>query len=181
MLSVADLNRSYRDGNGMFMLASMDEQDFPPQLDLVLRPHRSLSPLGFWVLMAALAGFSFVGGIVFLIAGAWPVIGFLGVDVLLVYIAFKASYAGGRAYERVRLLPEALTVERVDPYGRRQAYSLPPHWLRVEIDDVEQEGGLRLASHGRSLTIGAFLPPEEREEVAAVIRAALAELRRPAR
>src|SRR5690606_21323503 len=124
------------------------EQSDTTYLDLVLRPHRSLSPLGFWVLMAVLAGFSFAGGIVFLIAGAWPVIGFLGVDVLLVYIAFKASYAGGRAYERVRLSPEALTVERVDPYGRRQAFSLPPHWLRVESDESEPKGGLRLASHG---------------------------------
>ena len=160
---------------------SEPEAPVPGQLDLVLRPHRSLSPVGFWVLMAVLAGFSFVGGVVFLLAGAWPVIGFLGIDVVLVYIAFKASYAGGRAYERVRLSPDALTVERVDPYGRREAFSLQPHWLRVEIDDVAQKGGLRLASHGHSLTIGAFLPPEERAEVADVIRAALAELRRPAR
>jgi uncharacterized membrane protein len=144
------------------------------QLDLVLRPHRSLSPLGFWIIMAVLAAFSFVGGIVFWLAGAWPVIGFLGIDVVLVYIAFKASYAGGRAYERVRLSPDLLTVERVDAYGRREAFSLPPHWLRVELEDSVQRSELRLASHGRSLTIGAFLPPEERAEVADVIRAALA-------
>jgi len=149
------------------------------RLDLVLRPHRSLSPLGFWVLMTVLAGFSFIGGIVFLLAGAWPVMGFLGVDVLLVYIAFRASYARGRAYERVRLSSDQLTVERVDPYGRREAFALQPHWLRVEHDASDERGELRLASHGHSLAIGGFLPPEERAEVAGVIRAAIAELRRP--
>jgi uncharacterized membrane protein len=149
----------------------------PLLLDLVLRPQRSLSPAGFWVIMALLAAFSFVGGIVFWLAGAWPVIGFLGVDVLLVYIAFKASYAGGRAYERVRLSRDSLTVERVDPWGRRKAFELPPHWLRVDLD--ADEGRLSLTSHGRSLTIAAFLPPEERAQVADAIRTALVRLRDP--
>ena len=99
------------------------DRDSTPFLDLILRPHRSLSPAGFWALMALLAAFSFAGGIVFWLAGAWPVIGFIGIDLLLVYIAFKASYAGGRAYERVRLSADRLTVERVDPWGRRKSSS----------------------------------------------------------
>jgi uncharacterized membrane protein len=148
-----------------------------PVLDLELRPHRSLSPAGFWILMAVLAAFSFIGGIVFWLAGAWPVIGFLGVDVLLVYIAFKASYAGGRAYERVRLSPDTLTVERVDPWGRRKDFAMQPFWLRVDLDP--ENNRLSLTSHGDSLTIAAFLPPEERVEVAAAIRAALGRLRDP--
>ncbi len=127
--------------------------------------------------MAVVAGFSFIGGIVFWLVGAWPVIGFLGIDVLLVYIAFKASYAGGRAYERVRLSPEALTVERVDPWGRRKNFALQPFWLRVDLD--AEQSRLCLTSHGHSLTIAAFLPPEERAEVAEVIRAALARLHEP--
>jgi uncharacterized membrane protein len=149
----------------------------PQLLDLVLQPHRSLPPLGFWIIMGLLSALSFIGGIVFWLAGAWPVIGFLGVDVLLVYIAFKVSYAGMRAYERVRLSSDALIVERVHTSGRREELSLQPYWLRVELD--EEENRLRLASHGRSLTIAAFLPPEERAQVADVIRAALARLRDP--
>ena len=159
------------------MLAAVAEPESTPLLDLVLRPHRSLSPAGFWALMALLAAFSFVGGIVFWLAGAWPVIGFLGVDLLLVYIAFKASYAGGRAYERVRLSPERLTVERVDPWGRRTRFELQPHWLQVNLDTNEEQ--LSLASHGRALTIAAFLPPDERAQVADEIRRALARLRDP--
>ena len=61
-------------------------------------------------------------------------IGFIGIDLLLVYVAFKASYAGGRAYERVRLSADRLTVERVDPWGRRKSFELQSHWLRVSLD-----------------------------------------------
>ena len=55
----------------------------------MLTPHRSLSPTGFLIFMAVLGGISFVTGMVFLLAGAWPVFGFLGLDVLLVYWAFR--------------------------------------------------------------------------------------------
>jgi uncharacterized membrane protein len=156
-------------------------RDRPALLDLVLRPHRSLSPAGFWAIMAGVAGFSFVAGIVFWSMGAWPVAGFLGADVVLVYIAFKASYAGGRAYEHVRLSPESLTVERMSAAGRHEAFTLQPHWLRVELSkDPSRPDSLRLSSHGRSLAIGAFLSPDERAELAQVLDAALGRLRQPA-
>jgi uncharacterized membrane protein len=146
-------------------------------LDLVLRPHRSLTPTGFRALMAILATAGALCGLLFWLLGAWPVLGFLGVDLVLVYLAFKASYAGGRAYERVRLSSAALTVERVDRWGRRREVALQPHWLRVDIDAAESR--LRLTSRGRSVAIAAFLPPDELNDVADTIRAALARLRDP--
>ena len=90
-----------------------------PELDLLLRPHRSLSPTGFWVIMAFLAVWSFAGGIVFLSVGAWPVIGFVGIDVALVWFAFKASY-GDRRFERVRLAGSTLTIDGIDRRGRQE-------------------------------------------------------------
>ena len=50
----------------------------------VLTPHRSLSPTGFLIFMLVLGGLSFISGRVFLMAGAWPIFGFFGLDVLLV-------------------------------------------------------------------------------------------------
>ena len=64
----------------------------PTIFSAVITPHRSLGGPGFWLLMAAVAGLSFVAGIVFLLLGAWPVFGFLGLDVLLVFWAFRANY-----------------------------------------------------------------------------------------
>lgn len=144
-------------------------------LDLVLRPHRSLTRGGFRVLMGGLLVFGVVSGLVFWVVGAWPVLGFVGLDVLLVYLAFRLSYAAGRAYERVRLSREVLTVEHVDHWGHRRETALPPYWLRVEID--ETPSGVRLTSRGRSVAIAAFLPPDELNDVAETIRAALARLR----
>jgi uncharacterized membrane protein len=149
----------------------------PLLLDLVLRPHRSLTPRGFRVLMTVLLGFGMIGGAVFLLLGAWPVLGFLGLDVVLVYLAFRASYAGGRVYERIRLSPAALIVDRVDRRGRHRRFELQPQWLRVEVDGAASR--LTLSSHGRSLAVAAFLPRDELDEVAEAIRLALARLRDP--
>jgi uncharacterized membrane protein len=150
--------------------------------DAVLRPHRSLSKLGFLIFMAALATISFAAGILFLLQGAWPVFGFFGLEVGLVYIAFKLNYRSGRLTETVQLDAKELLVRRVDPAGRAASWTFQPNWLRVSIDNPpEHESQLVLTSHGRSLTIGSFLTPEERLEVAQGLRAALARWREPSR
>ncbi len=149
-------------------------------LDLLLVPHRSLSPLGFRTLMLVLGFFSLALGSVFLSLGAWPIVGFLGLDVGLVYLAFRANYASARAYERLRLTEDALIVERGLPSGRADSYSLQPYWLRVELEaPLGRTTRLKLTTHGRSLVIGAFLSPEERNEVARRLSAALAHWRNP--
>lgn len=143
--------------------------------DAILHPHRSLSPLGFVVLMAFVCLVSFTAGIAFLLAGAWPVFGFFGLDVLLIYIAFRLSYRSGRLYETLRLTRDSLTVQRFFPSGEVKSWTFQPYWLRVEMDDPPRtDSRLRLATHGRSLVIGSFLTPSERLEVAQALKAALA-------
>ena len=154
--------------------------DPAPIFAATLEPHRSLSPRGFVVLMSAIAAVAFGAGLVFALVGAWPVFGFLGLDVLLIYVAFKASYRSGRMHETLRLTENALTVERVGPGRRRQSWRFQPYWLRVEMDDPpEHESQLTLASHGRRLVVGAFLAPKERLELAQALSDALARLRQP--
>lgn len=149
------------------------------EFDLVLRPHRSLSPAGFWVIMIILAVWSFAGGIVFWVVGAWPVIGFVGLDFLLVWWAFKASYGDGRTRERLRHAGGILTLERMDKRGAVECHSVPTHWMRVTLEPG-RAGSKRLVltSHGRSLVIGAFLPPDERIVLAGLISEALQRARR---
>ena len=95
-------------------------------LDVVLTPHRSLGPRGFLIVMALLAGVSFISGIVFVSIGAWPVFGFFGLDVALVYLAFRVNYRDGRAFEALTLTEEAFTIRRVSAKGREQRISLEP-------------------------------------------------------
>lgn len=149
-----------------------------PLLDLTLRPHRSLSPRGFWWLMALLCGVSFTAGIVFYSVGAWPVIGFLGVDVALVWVAFKASYATGRRYERIVLREDTLEIERVDPWGKVTRETWQPYWLRVDLAARPgHPAAVRLRSHGKVTWLGGFLPIDEREPVAQIIADALKRVR----
>lgn len=149
-----------------------------PLFNAVLHPHRSLSPTGFVVLMVAVSVVSFGAGIAFVLRGAWPVFGFFGLDVLLIYVAFRVNYRWGRMYETLLLTEDTLTVERVLPDGKTRRWRFQPYWLRISIDDPPRhDSGLILSSHGKSLVIGAFLTLEERLEVAAALAEALAKLR----
>lgn len=152
--------------------------DDPPLFNAVLTPHRSLSPTGFWLLMGGVALVSFTAGLVFLLKGAWPVFGFFGVDVALVYFAFRASYRSGHLYETVRLTRGELSIQRVLPSGQTRSWTFQPYWLRVHIDEpAVPSSQLTLTSHGRSVAIGSFLSPAERVELARALRDALSRAR----
>lgn len=145
---------------------------------VVLTAHRSLGQTGFIVVMGLLGFLSFVTGIAFALMGAWPVLGFLGLDVLLVYIAFKINYRAGRAYETIDLTPEALTVTRVDPRGRQQRFEFNPYWVRVRLQErPDGRTDLRLALHGREVPFARLLTDDERRTFAPVLRNALADAR----
>lgn len=154
-------------------------EETPLLLDACLRPNRSLSPRGFIILMSIVCAISFVGGLVFFIAGAWPVVGFLGFDVLLIYLAFRINYRDGRIYETLCMTRQELQVTKVNYHGRARRWSFQPAWLQVHIDKpVQHDSALTLRSHGRSLIVGSFLTPEERAEVANALSDALMEARR---
>jgi len=146
--------------------------------DAILTPHRSLSPRGFVILMSLVACVGFGIGVVFMTLGAWPVFGFCGLEVSLIWLCFRLSYRSGRIWERVRLTPAALTVERHLIDGSRLEWSFQPYWLRVVMDDPPQhQSRLTLTSHGESLDIGNFLTPEERLDLAKALRDALSAAR----
>ena len=143
----------------------------PAPFDAVLYPNRSLGRFGFHLLMAAIVLVSGGIGAAFVVAGAWPVTGFLGLDVLLLYLAFRWNFRQGRRAEFIRLDAAELVVRRVDPSGRRREWRFDAYWVQVARDEASSQ--LTLSSHGRRLVVGAFLSPEERREVAKALHAAL--------
>ena len=145
-----------------------------PFFERVLLPHRSLPPRGFRVLMIVLGLISLAVGVGFVSIGAWPVTGFFGLDVALVYIAFRLNYRQGRLREILRLAADTFTVERISVYGNRRVWQFQPFWMRVVLDEHDSDRNrLFVASHGRFLAIGEFLAPAARRELAATIREAL--------
>lgn len=140
----------------------------------VLYSHRSLSPRGFLILMLAIGGVSFVCGTFFLLSGAWPIMGFFGLDVLLVYIAFKLNYKSGLAHEIVDLTPRTLTLKQVSPTGKSRSFEFNPHWVRLLFTEGPDGGNrLMLASHGRELEFARLLNDDERRDFADALQRAL--------
>ena len=152
----------------------------PALFSALLTPHRSLSGAGFLVVMGVIAGISFVGGVMFLLLGAWPIVPFLGLDLALIYWAFRANYRAAAAYEEVTVTPSELHVKRVSPRGQVAEWSLNPVWVRLERETHEEFGLLRLflVSRGRKLAIGGFLGPEEKESFANALADAIGEAKR---
>jgi uncharacterized membrane protein len=130
----------------------------PPDHDFVLLPHRSLGPKGFLFVMGLIGGVSFIAGLAFALIGAWPVFGFLGVDVLLIWFAFRTSYRAGRVRERIVIHQGDLTVMRCDVRGREQVWTFPSYWARSDIEIDDRDGPkLYVGSHDRRIRVGAFL------------------------
>ena len=148
----------------------------------VLRPYRSLNPRGFGVLMAAIALCSFFIGLAFWLMGAWPVVGFCSLDVLLIQLAFRLNYRDARAAEEVHLTRDRLSIIQISPRGVARETGFNPYWARLEVERQPDIGvaALAVASHGVRLAIGSFLPPVERESFAEAFSAALAKVRAPA-
>jgi uncharacterized membrane protein len=140
----------------------------------VLVPHRSLTPRGFVVMMTILSLISFATGIAFAFAGAWPVLGFFGLDVAIVYLAFKLNYRAARATEVVEVTRDDVTITRTNANGRRcSVLRLSSTWAR--LDEQEAPDGsvaLSLASHGRRYAIAQHLNSDERRSFAEALRAA---------
>jgi uncharacterized membrane protein len=159
-----------------------NDNDFadPKIFSAVITPHRSLSPRGFLILMLGLGGLSFISGMAFVLMGAWPIFGFFGLDVALVYFAFRANFRAARAYEVVTVTATELTVRKVNPRGAMREWTLNPLWVRLERI-VHQEFGIErlfLVSQGRRLTIASALGPDEKASFARALSNALGEAKR---
>jgi uncharacterized membrane protein len=139
-----------------------------------LRPHRSLSPTGFkWLIRFVILANLAIGLPIYLL-GAWPVAGFAGLDVALLWWLFQRNYADARRSETLELTDRELVVTRVSPDGEREEHRLDAYWLRVENGER-----LVLTSRGNRVVIGRFLAPRERRKAAAELKAALAAMRSP--
>jgi uncharacterized membrane protein len=154
----------------------------PEGFRAVLIPHRSLGPTGFLVLMLAICVISFATGLFFYLAGAWPVMGFFGLDVLLIYIAFKLNYRAARLYETVEVTRDELVLTRVHPSGRTERFDCNPYWARVRLKEgPDGRTDLRIAGQGKEWAFGRFLTDDERRDFATVLQGALLEARGGAR
>jgi uncharacterized membrane protein len=155
-------------------------EDEPQIFSALLRPHRSLNRAGFLAVMLFLSVVSFVTGLAFLMMGAWPVFGFFGLDVLVIWWAFKVNFRAARASEEFVVTPSELRVRRVSHRGQVSEWTFNPLWVRLD-QEIDEEYGIEhlyLISRGRRLLIAGFLGPEEKASFYNALVAAINAARR---
>jgi uncharacterized membrane protein len=142
--------------------------------------HRSLAATGFTVLMFAVVIINLVVGGVFYALGAWPVFAFCGLDVALIYWAFKVNYRNGKLSETIELTPASLTLTRHLPSGRRERLDFNPFWVRVRLyEQVDGRNDLWFTSHGEEFRFAKFLSDDELRDFAESLTDALFAARNP--
>jgi uncharacterized membrane protein len=160
--------------------------DFDPEMaqpelfSARLTPHRSLNRTGFLVLMAFLSAVSFAAGLAFLLMGAWPVLGFFGLDIVAIYWAFRINFRHAKASEEIWVTPSELRVRRVSHRGHVVEFVLNPLWVQLD-QKIHAEFGIEklyLVSKGRRVSIGSFLGADEKASFAKALLSALQAARR---
>jgi uncharacterized membrane protein len=152
------------------------EQSNPKSWRATLTPHRSLSRQGFLILMSAIAVLSFAIGLFFYAIGAWPVVGFMGLDVALIWWAFNRNFADARRAERIEITTHEVVLEKLSEKHPPREQRFVRRWVRVELEedrDRELIGSLFLRFEGKRTEIASFLGAEERRAFAKELQAAL--------
>ena len=153
-----------------------------PLFAATLTPNRSLSRNGLrWVVAIFAIGVS-IPGMIFFSLGAWPIVGFMGLDVIAVWWALSASMRDGRQMETVTLWPDELEFKRVTPSGKEELMRFNPFFVKLVIDRDynERTTGLHLRTRDADTVIGAFLGPDDKASFAKAFGTALKKARHSA-
>jgi uncharacterized membrane protein len=145
-----------------------------------LTPYRSLGRRGHLILFSFIFGVSVLVSIPFYILGALPIVGFFGLDALLLWIAFRVSNERAKAYEEIVLTHIELLFRRMTWRGRAFEWRFNPMWVKIDRHEHAEFGtqNIALVEGVRRVEMGAFLGAEEKADFAGALKAALAEARK---
>lgn len=147
--------------------------DQPILVDLLIEPNQSLSHPSFIAIMLTVGIITLGLSIFFLYLGAWPVLGFLGLDLVLLWFAFKLNSRSLKIVERIRMNDKQVMVTRESAQGK-ESWMFNSYWLSVLVkNEPRGKGYIQLASHGHFINIARYLTINERHELAEQIRSAL--------
>ena len=142
--------------------------------EISLYPYRSLNKTGFFLLMLALGLISFTAGVIFMLKGAWPVFGFFGLDVLLVYIFFKINFRSGKKKEIIILTENQLIIEFYNEKKISKTHYLDANWLKINLTKFKNEiSKLKISSKNKSVIVGSFLRYKEKKNIVKSLKTAL--------
>lgn len=139
-----------------------------------------MAPRTLLIILGVVLGFNIGFALNFILRGAWPIAPFMGLDVVLLGWAFRASTIAAKRFEQIRLTHSLLRIEQHSARGAVTEADFNPYWVRVDLQrPSEYTNRLILRSHGRELQLGSFLAPRVRESFAETLKAALFEAKNP--
>lgn len=143
-------------------------------MDAEIRQNASLSPLGFRIILGVVVAASSLFSIVFFIIGAWPAPIFLGLDVLAIWLAFRASFRAAARKERVRISAEQVEIWLETEAGKRTVWTSPTAFTGLDVEAYGQDDTkVRLRMHRKRYLVGRALSPEERADLGRALEDAL--------
>ena len=142
--------------------------------DATLTPNRSLSPRAFTVVMLIVVAMSFIAGLSFVSMGAFPVIGFFGLDALAIWFAFRWSFRNLKQATRVRITADQIELSHERPGAEMRTACLPTAFTKVHLEyPARRPSELKLTYGGTAWVIGRFLTPSERKSLKEAIERAI--------
>ncbi|HEY1609459.1 MAG TPA: DUF2244 domain-containing protein, partial [Paraburkholderia sp.] len=104
----------------------------PVLKDWTMKRNCSVSPRQYVTFFASLALVSLAIAVLLLFNGAWLVLPFTGIELVVVGGAFAIHARHAVDYERIRLYPNRLVIEQVSADKLTQ-FEFNPRWVRVEM------------------------------------------------
>jgi len=147
----------------------------PDRLLILLRPNRSLSRRGGWLLFGVISGFLAIIAVGFSLLGAWMILPFAGLEVVLVgaVTVWIARHHDDR--EWIVLEPTRVRIARRQG-NREEKFEFQRYWTRVRMERRHrrsQPTRLSIGSHGRFVEVGAQVEEKTREALARELKGAL--------
>ena len=118
-------------------------------------PNRSLGREARAICLLALAGSVSAVGLFAVLAGAWPILPFAGLEVALLWLAFRCLARHDGDFEQLELEGDRLRWQsRVA--GRCEAWEANAAWARLLVRDAGGRCSLALRYAGKTLCIGGL-------------------------
>ena len=144
-------------------------------IKLRLEPPKSLRPEGANLVLVILGSFGLVISGSFMVFGAWPVFGFMALDVLLIYIAFQAQHRRSDRGEEITISDDKIEIKYFKAGTCIKTILFNRYWAKLEhLNTLNRHSKLMFSSHGKFSEIGEFLSFKEKQKLVADLKPLLA-------
>ena len=150
-----------------------------PVLDLKIWPHRSCSKHNFRIVFGFVALGLIAPPILFLnLNMTIHILPFSIAALILFYFFCEKNFLDAKLTETLKIFPGNIVLHRSEPSGRVKTWTANPFWTRVNLyENGPVEKYLTLKEKGIEVELGAFLTPQEREDLKNLLDKTLAKLK----